>query len=363
MSEPHLIDDLLYAAIKYRASDLIIRTGDRIRMRINGSIAGIPAARVQVPNRKQVINMIRHLVQSNPNTPNIETLRHFDFHYTLADLAHFRIHVMRTCNNFGLVARVIPQQPPSIEELGLPAAIHNIIKYRNGLILVAGATGSGKTTTMAAMIAQIIQERPVHVVTLEDPVEFRYGSAFKGTVCQREIGSDVADYAQGLVDAMRETPDVILVGEARDRDVLQQAIIAAETGQLVIATVHATTAVGTMQRLMSAFGLDEQKPLRERLSENLRAIIVQKLLPLKSGEGRIPVVEIMIRHSVIKHFILDPERWQEIPRAMEEGTELFGSQSFDQHLQKLVESDQVDYEEALANAVFPEDFTMRMDRQ
>jgi len=363
LSKPHLIDDLLHAAVKYKASDLIVRTGDRIRLRINGSIAGIPTARIQVPNREQIIDMIRHLVRSNPNAPNIETLQHFDFHYTMAGLAHFRIHVMRTCNNFGLVARVIPRQPPSIEELGLPAAIHNITKYRNGLILVAGATGSGKTTTMAAMVAQIIQARPVHVVTLEDPVEYRYGSTFKGTVCQREIGSDVADYAQGLVDAMRETPDVILVGEARDRDVLQQAIIAAETGQLVIATVHATTAVGTMQRLMSAFGLDEQKALRERLSENLRAIIVQKLLPLKSGEGRIPVVEIMIRHSVIKHFILDPERWQEIPRTMEEGAELFGSQSFDQHLQKLVESDQVDYEEALANAVFPEDFAMRMDRQ
>lgn len=362
MTNPRLIDDLLRAAVKYGASDLIVRTGDRIRMRICGNIVGIPVGKIACPDRKQTIEMIQHLLHSSPQAPDIETLQQFDFHYTLADLAHFRIHIMRTCNNFGLVARVIPQQPPTIEELGLPASIHAIAKYRNGLVLVAGTTGSGKTTTMAAMIDEIIRERAVHVVTLEDPVEYRYGTGSKGTVCQREIGTDVVDYARGLVDAMRETPDVILVGEARERTVLQQAITAAETGHLVMATVHATTAVGTMQRFMSAFGLDEQDALRERLSENLRAIIVQKLLPLKSGKGRVPAVEIMIRNSVIKHFILDPERWREIPKAMAEGMQLFGSQSFDQHLQILVESEQIDYEEALANAVFQEDFAIRMGR-
>jgi twitching motility protein PilT len=171
------------------------------------------------------------------------------------------------------------------------------------------------------------------------------------------------DYAQGLNDAMRETPDIIVAGEARDRQVIQLALQASETGHLVMATVHATTAIGTMQRIMSSFALDEQAAIRERLSENLRAIVVQKLLPLKSGKGRIVALEIMIRNSVIKHFILDTDRWREIPKAMEEGHTIYGSQTFDQHLQQLVLSDQVDYEEALAHAVYPEDFVMRMGRE
>jgi twitching motility protein PilT len=358
-----LIDDLLRIAFNNKASDLFVRTGDRIRLRINGIMVCIPVDKVQPPTREQVTGMIRHLLRTSSEPPDIETVQHLDFHYSLEEVAHFRIHVMRTCNNFGIVARVIPSRPPTVEQLNLPASLHQIAKYRHGLILMAGTTGSGKSTTMAAMIAQIIHERPVHVVTLEDPLEFRYGTDAIGTVSQREIGRDVADYSQGLIDAMRESPDVILVGEARDREVLQQAITAAETGHLVMATVHATTAVGTMQRFMSAFGLDEQDAIRERLAENLRAIIVQKLLPLKSGQGRIAAVEIMIRNSVIKHFILDPERWCEIPRAMEEGKDLFGSQSFDQHLQELVESDQIEYKEALSHAVFPEDFAMRMGRQ
>ncbi len=363
MGERNLIDSLLRTACKNGASDLIVRTGDRIRFRINGAIVCAPVDKIQPPDREGVINMIRHLLRTSTETEDIERVQHLDFHYTLEGIAHFRIHIMRTCNNFGLVARVIPQQPSSVEQLGLPNILHTIAKYRNGLILVAGTTGSGKSTTMAAMIAQIIKERPVHVVTLEDPLEFRYETSFKGTVCQREVGRDVADYSRGLVDAMRESPDVILVGEARNREVLQEAITAAETGHLVMATVHSTTAIGTMQRFVSAFGLDEQGAICERLAENLRAIIVQRLLPLKTGSGRVAAMEIMIRNAVIKHFILDPERWREIPKVMEEGRDLFGSQSFDQHLELLVKSDKIKYEEALANAVFPEDFAMRMGRQ
>jgi len=359
----HMIDDLLLAAHKHQASDLIVRTGDRVRMRINGSIVTISPEKVSPQSREQVIGMIKHLTRKLPEQPDIERVHNLDFHYSLENVAHFRAHVMRTHNNFGIVARIIPQNIPEFGELRLPPVIREITDYRNGLILMAGATGSGKSTTLAAMIDHIINQRAVNVVTIEDPVEYRYSTNKKGTVCQRELGRDVLDYAQGLNDAMRETPDIIVVGEARDRTVIQSALQASETGHLVMATVHATTAIGTMQRIMSAFGLDEQNAIRERLSENLRAIIVQKLLPLKSGKGRVVALEIMIRNSVIKHFLLDPDRWREIPRAMEEGSTLYGSQTFDQHLQQLVEGELIEYEEGLANAVFQEDFTMRMGKE
>ena len=358
----HLIDDLLQVANKNGASDLIVRTGDRIRMRITGDIVTIPQDKVTAPDRAQTIAMVQHLIRHHAAETDIETINNLDFHYTLKNSCHFRIHVLRTNNNFGIVARLIPQNIPNFEQLRLPAVFEKITQYRNGIILMAGAAGSGKSTSQAAMLNHMIHQRPVHAVTLEDPIEFRYSTEHKGTVSQREIGTDVVSYKQGLIDAMRETPDIIVAGEARGREEIQLALEASETGHLVLATVHATTAVGTMQRIMASFGLDEQAGLRKRLSENLRAIVVQKLIPMKTGKKRIVAQEIMIKNSVIRHFILDPSQWGDIPRAMEEGYNLYGSQSFDQHLQQLVEADLIDYEAALPHAVFQEDFAMRMGR-
>jgi len=360
----HMIDDLLLASQKHKASDLMIRTGDRVRMRIHGSVITIAPAKVPEPNRNLVKDMIKHMMRHLPREVDVESIQSEDFQYSLENVAHFRIHVMRTHDNFGIVARIIPQEIPGFDELHLPPVVRDLCNNtHNGLILMAGATGSGKSTTMAAMINHIITTEPVHVVTIEDPIEFKYDVIHKGTVCQRQLGSDVPNYAQGLTDALREAPDIIVAGEARDREVIQLALQASETGHLVMATVHSTTAIGTMQRIMSSFGLDEQDAIRERLSENLRAVIVQKLIPLKSGKGRVAVLEIMVCNSVIRHFILDTNRWREIPKAMEEGTTLYGSQTFDQHLQKLIESDQIDYEEGLANSVYSEDFAMRMGRE
>jgi len=363
MAEPQLIDELLKAACKNQASDLIVRTHDRIRMRIHGTIITIPAERIAPPGRDTVIEMIHHLSSALESVVDVESLQHLDFHYQLQTLARFRIHVMRTQNNFGIVARIIPAEIPGFDALRLPPVVREISEYRSGLVFVGGATGSGKSTTLAAMLNHVIQHRPVHAITIEDPIEFGYDISHQGTVCQREIGRDVGTFAQGMHDAMREAPDIIVVGEARDRPVAQAALQAAETGHLVMSTVHATTATGVMQRILAAFSQDEHDAVRKRLADNLRAIIVQKLLPRKNGKGRVVALEIMIRNSVIKHFMLDAERWREIPRAMEEGATLYGSQTFDQHLQQLVEEDLVEYEEALANAVKQEDFAMRMGRE
>jgi len=361
MADWHVIDDLLLASNKNGASDLIIRTDDRVRMRINGSVVTVSPDQIPVQNREQVKGMIQHILRNHHTPLDIEAHKSLDFHYSLEDVAHFRIHMMRTNGDFGLVARIIPKNIPTFDALHLPPVIREISEHRNGLVIIAGATGSGKSTTMAAMLQHIITNRPVHVITIEDPMEFRYSTDQKGTVCQRQLGEDVSSYSDGLSDALREAPDVIVAGEARDREVIQLALQASETGHLVMATVHATTAVGTMQRLMSSFALDEQDAIRERLGQNLRAIIVQKLLPTKDGKGRIAALEILVCNSVIRHFILE-NRFEDIPKTMEEGSTMYGSQSFDQHLQKLVEQDVVVYEEALANSVKQEDFVMRMGR-
>ena len=360
----HMIDDLLLAAHKHKASDLMIRTDDRVRMRINGAVVTIAPNKVPPPSRDLVKKMIGHMARNLMRSIDIESIQNEDFQYSLENVAHFRIHVMRTHDNFGIIARIIPQTIPGFDDLNLPPVIRDLCNNsRNGLILVAGATGSGKSTTMAAMINYIITHRPVHVVTIEDPMEFKYDVVHKGTVCQRQLGTDVATFTQGLTDALREAPDIIIAGEVRDKEVVQLALQASETGHLVMATVHSTTAIGTMQRIMASFGLDEQDAIRERLSENLRAVIVQKLIPLKSGKGRVAALEIMVCNSVIRHFILDANRWREIPKAMEEGSNLYGSQTFDQHLQQLIENDQINYDEGLANSVYSEDFAMRMGRE
>ena len=361
MADWHIVDDLLLASNKHGASDLIIRTDDRVRMRIHGAVVTIAPNQVPVQSRDQVKEMVQHMLRDHHIPIDIEEHKSLDFHYSLEDVAHFRIHMMRTNGKFGFVARIIPKKIATFDELHLPPVIREITNNRNGLVIIAGATGSGKSTTMAAMLDHIISNRPVHVVTIEDPMEFHYGSDKKGTVCQRQLGEDVSTYADGLSDALREAPDVIVAGEARDREVIQLALQASETGHLVMATVHATTAVGTLQRLMSSFGLDEQDAIRERLGQNLRAVVVQKLLPTKDGKGRIAALEILICNSVIRHYILE-NRFGDIPKSMEEGATIYGSQSFDQHLQKLTEKGTIEYEEALANAVKQEDFVMRMGR-
>ncbi|MDQ6962559.1 MAG: PilT/PilU family type 4a pilus ATPase [Mariprofundaceae bacterium] len=362
MADWHLIDDLLLIAHKNGASDLILRTDDRVRMRIHGQIVTIAPKKIPPQSRKMIKAMIEHTMRLMSNKIDIEREHSLDYHYSLENVAHFRMHIFHTRNNFGIVARIIPKAIPTFEDLKLPPITQAISALRNGLVLVAGATGSGKSTTLAAILQYVIKNRPAHVITMEDPIEFCYDSKYQGTVTQREIGRDVESYNQGLHDALREAPDLIMAGEARSPEVIQLSLTAAETGHLVMATVHATSAIGTLQRLTASFPLDQQKIIRDRLGENLRAIIVQKLLPKKNGKGRVAVFEIMIRTSVVKHFIFDPGRWSEIPKAMEDGHDLFGSQSFDQCLQQLVETEQVDYDEAINHAIYPEEFSMRMGR-
>jgi twitching motility protein PilT len=258
-----------------------------------------------------------------------------------------------------VVMRVIPFDVPTIDDLGLPPIIKSISDHERGLILVTGVTGSGKSSTMAAMINWINAHRKLHIVTLENPIEFLHRDNLS-SISQRDIGTDTESFAAGLRAVLRQDPDVILIGEMRDKVTIDTALKAAETGHLVISTLHTKNAVQTLSRVIAVFDPNEQEMIRTRLSESLQAVISQRLLQRKTG-GRIAAMEIMPVSATIRDCIRDPERMDEIFELVEEGKDHYGSQSFDQHLMDLVREDVVDFKLAKAAANNPADFDLKMN--
>jgi twitching motility protein PilT len=250
---------------------------------------------------------------------------------------------------------VIPTTIPTIESLGLPAVLGKVAEEERGLILVTGATGSGKSTTLAAMINQINATRSCHILTIEDPIEFLHQNR-KASVSQREIGPDTLNYIVGLRAALRQDPDVILVGEMRDAESIDIALKAAETGHLVFSTVHTTDAAKTIGRITSVFPAEEQLFVRNRIADNLKATVSQRLLPRADGKGRAVALEIMIVTQTIQEDIRDPARTDEIKDAIEKGRQQYGMQSFDQHLTDLYRANIITLQTAIHAATNPSDF-------
>jgi twitching motility protein PilT len=259
-----------------------------------------------------------------------------------------------------IVMRVIPIEVPSFEDLKLPPVLKDIASHERGLILVTGVTGSGKSSTQASMIRYINQQTQKHIVTLENPIEFLHRD-LKSSVTQRDIGTDTNDFVSGLRAALRQDPDVILIGEMRDKETIDTALKAAETGHLVISTLHTKNAVQTISRVIAVFQPSEQEMIRIRLAESLQAVISQRLLPLKGRPGRVAACEIMPVTGTIRDCIRDPARLDEIFELIEEGHSHYGSQTFDQHLMELVRSEQVEFEVAKAAANNPTDFDLKMN--
>ena len=259
-----------------------------------------------------------------------------------------------------IIMRVIPFEAPTLEELRLPEILGQIASAERGLVLITGVTGSGKSSTMAAVVEHINQIRERHVVTLENPIEFLHRDK-KSSITQRDIGTDTDSFATGLKAALRQDPDVILIGEMRDTEAIDIALKAAETGHLVISTVHTQGAAQTISRLVAVFERSEQEMVRMRLSETLQAVVSQRLLPRADGEGRIVACEVMMVSGAIRDCILDHERTHEIPDLIEEGRDHYGSQSFDQHLLDLVRDGLVDFGVAKAAATSPSDFDLKVN--
>ncbi|MEX0935773.1 MAG: PilT/PilU family type 4a pilus ATPase [Gemmatimonadota bacterium] len=349
--------EIFKAAIERGASDIHIKTGDVIRARIHGRLMPLTQQKM---SSDQVRTLAQKLMPYERDRERIDEITDYDCSWGLSGLGRFRVNILRQRGSFMIVMRVIPFEAPTIEQLRMPKVLERIAENERGLILVTGITGSGKSSTMAAMVEHINQQMQKHIVTLENPIEFLHRDQ-KSSITQRDIGTDTDSFATGLRAALRQDPDVILIGEMRDTEAIDIALKAAETGHLVISTVHTQNAVQTLSRLIAVFDKSEQEMVRIRLSESLQAVVSQRLLPRADGPGRIVACEVMVVTGTIRDCIRDPDRTQEIADLIEEGREHYGSQSFDQHLLDLVRDKQVTFKTAKAAATNPSDFDLKVN--
>ena len=350
------MQELFKAAIERRASDIHIKTGDVIRARIDGELLPLTQQKLTAD---QVKGIALKLIPHERDRQFFDTLLDYDCSWGLPGVGRFRVNIFRQRGSPMIVMRVIPFEIPTVDDLGLPPILKEIANRDRGLILVTGVTGSGKSSTMAAMINWMNQNKRQHIVTLENPVEFLHRDN-TCSISQRDIGTDTDTFVTGLRAVLRQDPDVILIGEMRDKLTIDTALKAAETGHLVISTLHTKNAVQTISRVIAVFDPNEQEMIRIRLSENLQAVISQRLIARKGG-GRVAAMEIMPVTATIRDCIKDPHRLDEIFEHVEEGKDHYGSQSFDQHLTELVRSGVVEFKVAMSAANNPTDFDLRMN--
>src|SRR5215475_9433217 len=353
---PIKIDDLLVTATAHIASDLHLKVGSFPVMRIGGELHPIADAPRLAP--EDTLDMA-FSIMSNRQKKKLKECSEVDIAYSVNGLGRFRANIFQQRGSVSIVLRVIPDQTRNSAQLGLPAVLDKICEERRGLILVTGATGSGKSTTLAAMIDRINSTRCGHIVTIEDPIEFLHHDK-KAFVTQREVDVDTRSFAEALRGALRQDPDVILVGEMRDLETIETALTAAETGHLVLSTLHTLDATETITRIVSSFPSHQQKSVRIQLSGILKAVISMRLVRAAKGSGRVPAVEVLVSTAFIRDHIINEEKTYLIREAIAAGTSQYGMQTFDQSLFHLLQADLISQEEALHNATNPDEFRMRV---
>jgi twitching motility protein PilT len=356
------MEQIIKAAVERGASDLHIKAGDVFRARINGRL--IPLTK-QALTPEQTRSIALQLLPNDEARATLDTVQDYDCSWGAPGIGRFRVSILRQRSSFMIVMRVIPFDVPSFEKLAVPAVLTRIAEAERGMVLVTGVTGSGKSTTMAALINHINQHQNKHVLTLENPIEFLHRD-LQSSITQREIGVDTETFGAGLRAALRQDPDVILIGEMRDAETIDTAMKAAETGHLLVSTLHTPDAQSTvmriiaMMRITAMFPPEEQEIVRVRLAESLHAVISQRLLPRADGKGRVAALEVMIVTETVRELMLDPDRIASIRDFIAEGREQYGMQTFDQHLEDLVRDGTITYEVALAAASRPSDFQLRV---
>src|SRR3954453_8523253 len=350
------IDDLLRTAIERHASDLHLKVGNHPCLRIDGDLA--PMTEQPRVSAEDMLGMAFSMM-SNRQKQKFKENAELDMAYGVAVLGRFRVNVFQQRGNVGLVLRVIPTKIKPIDELYLPRIVDKICEEARGLILVTGVTGSGKSTTLAAMIDRINSTRAEHIITIEDPIEFLHRDK-KGFVNQREVEVDTPSFGSALRASLRQDPDVILVGEMRDLETIETALHAAETGHMVFSTLHTLDAVETINRIISVFPPPEQKQVRMQLAATLRAVISQRLVKRADGQGRVPAIEVLVSTAYIRECIITPEKTRLLHEAIGAGTSQYGMQTFDQSLYDLYSQGLVSYETALENASNPDDFKLKV---
>ncbi len=350
------MEKVIKAAVDRGASDLHIKAGDVFRARINGRLVPLTKQRL-TPEQTKAIAL--RLIPSEEDRARIEKIRDYDCSWGMPGIGRFRVNILRQRSSFMIVMRVIPFDVPTFESLKLPAVLAQVATAERGMILVTGVTGSGKTSTMAAIVHHINQTQHKHILTLENPIEFLHRD-INCSITQREIGTDTDDFRLGLRAALRQDPDVVLIGEMRDAETIDTAMKAAETGHLLISTLHTADAVSTVNRIIAMFPPEEQAVIRLRLADALQAVISQRLLPQADGKGRAAALEILMCTGTARDLIRDSERTPELHEYIRESREQYGMQTFDQHLMDLVTGGVVTYETALATASNPADFERQL---
>jgi twitching motility protein PilT len=353
---PSRIDDLLQMAMSFGASDLHLRAGSFPVIRINGELR--PLMGVNRMSQDETLEMAFSMM-SNRQKMHFKEAYEVDIGYGISGLGRFRVNIFQQRNSIGIVARVISDNARSFADLGLPPVLAKIAEENRGLILVTGTTGSGKSTTLAAVVDHINQTRNSHIVTIEDPIEFLHKDK-KSYITQREVDVDTRSFAEALRGSLRQDPDVILVGEMRDLETMETALVAAETGHLVLSTLHTLDASETLMRIISAFPPYQQKSIRIQLSGLLKAVVSQRLMKSSKGTSRVPAVEVLISTPLIRDYILNEEKTTQIRDAIAAGTSQYGMQTFDQSLFYLYQSGLITLEEALRGSTNPDEFRLRL---
>jgi twitching motility protein PilT len=349
-----MIDTLLQVAIKHQASDLHLRAGMPPLIRVHGRLQPLPENEATASDTGALLNIL-----SEAQRRHFEQQHDLDFAYELPGVGRFRANFLQQRQGIGAVFRVIPSRIPSLEELALPQAVSHLVRLEQGLVLVTGPTGSGKSTTLAAMIDHINQEYDKHIVTIEDPLEFIHHNK-TSLVTQREVGTHTSSFAAALRAVLREDPDIILIGELRDLETIALAMTAAETGHVVFGTLHTRTAASTVDRLIDVFPPDQQGQIRTMLAETLKGVVAQQLLVCADRQGRVAAVEMLTGTTALSNLIREGKTYQ-IPSIIQTGRRE-GMQTMDQAILELLRAKRITPQEAYRKAIDKETYRQYLER-
>lgn len=351
------LDHLLRYCLEKGASDLHLKVGSTPFMRLHGELVPL-AENIPALTREQMESMTSKSLDSR-QMRIFEEKKEVDVAYAVRGIGRFRINIFRQRGSISMVIRTITMEVPSLQQLGLPPILAALAEQERGLILITGVTGSGKSTSMASMISHINRHKRKHIITIEDPIEFLIRDQ-NCIITQRELGVDTQSFAAALKAAMRQDPDVLMIGEMRDRETIETALMAAETGHLVISTLHTKDSKETIHRILSYFPADHHEHIRSLLAANLRGILSLRLAKRKNRQGFLPVAEILINNTRISDLILRAAPGESILQAIEESSVTYHMRSFDQSLVELVRNDKITREEALRLTNNTADFELRL---
>ncbi len=350
------LDEILRRATALGASDVLLKVGAPPAVRLRADLVPMPEA---LPLTHEIVEAAVDTVLDDYHRRRFATELQADLAYESPELGRFRVNVFRQRGALSMVVRIIPNVVRTVAELNLPPVVERIAEERRGLVLVTGTTGSGKSTTLAAMIDHINRTRQAHIITIEDPIEYTHRDQ-RSFINQREVGFDAVSFAAALKAALRQNPDVILVGEMRDLETIETAILAAETGHLVMSTLHTLDAPETITRAISVFPEHQRDQVRLILASVLKGVISQRLIPRADGQGMVPAVEVLVSNARVREYIADKEKLRDLREVIAQGHVSYGMQTFDQSLMALYQSGLITREEALRNATNPGDFDLKL---